>query len=54
MSAALLRTGTVVNQPTPRLSPCLRSAIMSFVGLGSVSDYVVHHTEAPVIVVKQQ
>jgi hypothetical protein len=35
--------------PTP---PC--SAIMSFVGLGSVSDFVVHHLEAPVIIVKHQ
>ena len=35
--------------PTP-----LCSAIMSFVGLGSVSDYVVSHVEAPVVIVKQQ
>ncbi|KAI7840515.1 hypothetical protein COHA_005814 [Chlorella ohadii] len=30
-----------------------KRAIMSFVGLGSVSDYVVHHLEAPVVIVKQ-
>jgi nucleotide-binding universal stress UspA family protein len=30
-----------------------KRAMMSFVGLGSVSDYVVAHVEAPVIVVKQ-
>ena len=27
---------------------------MTFVGLGSVSDYVVHNVECPVIIVKQQ
>ena len=37
--------------PSPRRAPC--SAIMSFVGLGSVSDYVVHHTDSPVVVIKQ-
>jgi nucleotide-binding universal stress UspA family protein len=31
-----------------------KRAIMSFVGLGSVSDFVVHHLEAPVIIVKHQ
>ncbi|PSC72425.1 universal stress [Micractinium conductrix] len=30
-----------------------KRAIMSFVGLGSVSDYVVHHTDSPVVVIKQ-
>ncbi|GAB4816632.1 hypothetical protein N2152v2_003678 [Parachlorella kessleri] len=30
----------------------LKRALMSFVGLGSVSDYVVHHLEHPVIVYK--
>jgi nucleotide-binding universal stress UspA family protein len=28
-------------------------AVMSFVGLGSVSDYVVGHVDAPVAIVKQ-
>lgn len=31
-----------------------KRAIMSFVGLGSVSDYVVHHCGIPVVVVKHQ
>ena len=30
-----------------------KRAMMSFVGLGSVSDYVVAHVAAPVVVVKQ-
>ena len=32
----------------------LKRALMSFVGLGSVSDYVVHHVEHPVIVYKEK
>lgn len=31
-----------------------KRALMSFVGLGSVSDYVVHHCDAPVVCIKQQ
>ena len=43
VSCALLAQGT---------PPPARSAIMSFVGLGSVSDYCVGRLECPVIVVK--
>ncbi|KAL4434290.1 hypothetical protein ABPG75_000731 [Micractinium tetrahymenae] len=31
-----------------------KRAIMLFVGLGSVSDYVVHHCDIPVVIIKQQ
>lgn len=31
----------------------LKRAVMSFVGLGSVSDYITHHLECPVVVYKK-
>lgn len=39
--------------PHPALCPALpRSAMMSFVGLGSVSDWVTHHAECPIVILR--